>query len=36
MFYFGHLIYADDTSYPSEVEIDTLHVERFRNRTDTG
>lgn len=36
-FYFGHLLYADDTAYPVEIEIgllrgDTLHVERFRNR----
>jgi hypothetical protein len=36
-FYFGHLLYADDTSYPMEIEIgilrgDTLRVDRFRNR----
>ena len=35
-FYFGHLLYEDDTAYPTEIEIgvirgDTLHVERFRN-----
>lgn len=34
--YFGHLIYTDDTAYPSEIEIGilrgaTLHVERFDN-----
>lgn len=34
---FGHLIYTDDTAYPSEIEIGilrgaTLHVERFDNR----
>jgi hypothetical protein len=39
-FYIGHLIYTDDTAYPSEVEIGTLsdgtlHVERFRNRPDS-
>lgn len=36
-FFFGHLIYADDTDYPVEVEIGLLrpgllHVERFGNR----
>jgi hypothetical protein len=36
-FYFGHLLYADDTAYPSEIETAllrgrTLHAERFRNR----
>lgn len=36
-FYFGHLLYADDTAYPSEIETGLLrggklHVERFRNR----
>lgn len=36
-FYFGHLLYEDDTAYPTEIEIglrrgQTLHVERFRNR----
>jgi hypothetical protein len=37
-FYFGHLLYADDTTYPAEIETgliradDELHVERFRNR----
>jgi len=35
--YFGHLMYADDSAYPSEIEIGllrgaTLHVERFDNR----
>ena len=35
--YFGHLIYADDSAYPSEIEIGllrgtTLYVERFDNR----
>jgi hypothetical protein len=36
-FYFGHLIYDDDTAYPTEIETGlvrgrTLQVERFRNR----
>jgi hypothetical protein len=36
-FYFGHLLYADDTDYPADIETGllrdtTLHVERFRNR----
>jgi hypothetical protein len=36
-FYFGHLIYADDTAYPSEIEAGllrdgSLYVERFDNR----
>ena len=36
-FFFGHLIYVDDTDYPVEVEIGLLrpgrlHVERFSNR----
>ena len=36
-FYFGHLLYEDDTAYPTEIETgllrgETLHVERFRNR----
>lgn len=36
-FYFGHLLYEDDTAYPAEIETgllrgETLHVERFRNR----
>lgn len=36
-FYFGHLLYGDDTAYPTEIETgvirdDELHVERFRNR----
>jgi hypothetical protein len=35
--YFAHLIYADDSAHPSEIETgllrgSTLHVERFRNR----
>jgi hypothetical protein len=37
-FYFGHLIYDDETAYPAEVEIGllragVLHVERFVNRS---
>jgi hypothetical protein len=37
IFYYGHLLYDDDTAYPTEIETgllrDTnLHVERFRNR----
>jgi hypothetical protein len=41
IFYFGHLLYEDDTAYPMEVEIgvlrgDTLHVERFQNRFPPG
>jgi len=40
-FYFGHLLYEDDTAYPMEIEIgilrgDTLHVERFQNRFPPG
>jgi hypothetical protein len=36
-FYFGHLLYEDDTDYPAAIETgllraDKLHVERFRNR----
>jgi hypothetical protein len=36
-FYFGHLLYEDDTAYPTEIEIglirgETLHVERFQNQ----
>lgn len=36
-FFFGHLLYEDDTDYPVEVEIGllragVLHVERFDNR----
>ena len=36
-FYFGHLLYIDDSAYPSEIEIGLLrgailHVERFDNR----
>jgi hypothetical protein len=36
--YFGHLLYADDTAYPSQIEIavllpgETLRVEQFDNR----
>lgn len=38
--YFAHLLYADDTAYPSEIETGllrgaTLHVERFNNRPRT-
>ena len=41
IFYFGHLLYEDDTAYPMEIEIgvlrgDTLHVERFQNRFPPG
>lgn len=40
-FYFGHLLYKDDTAYPMEIEIgirrgSTLHVERFQNRFPHG
>ena len=40
-FYFGHLLYEDDTAYPMEIEIgilrgDTLHVELFQNRFPHG
>jgi hypothetical protein len=40
-FYFGHLLYEDDTAYPTAIESgllrgETLHVERFRNRFSTG
>jgi hypothetical protein len=36
-FYFGHLLYEDDSAYPMEIEIgilrdDALYVERFQNR----
>lgn len=36
-FFFGHLLYADQTAYPVAIEIgllrgDTLHVEHFNNR----
>lgn len=39
--YFGHLIYADDTAYPCQIEIgvlrgDELHVERFDNHPWNG
>ena len=37
-FYFGHLVYEDDTAYPAEIETGLLrggrlHVQRFRNRS---
>ncbi|MEV4617378.1 hypothetical protein AB0J74_01520 [Asanoa sp. NPDC049573] len=37
-FYFGHLLYRDDSAYPVAIETGllrggALHVERFRNRT---
>jgi hypothetical protein len=40
-FYFGHLLYEDDTAHPREIEIGilrggTLHVERFQNRFPHG
>lgn len=40
-FYFGHLLYSDDTAYPMEIEIGilrggTLQVESFRNRLPHG
>jgi hypothetical protein len=40
-FYFGHLLYKDDTAYPAEIEIGLLrggilHVERFQNRFPSG
>ena len=40
-FYFGHLLYEDDTAYPMEIEIGllrdgTLHIERFQNRPAPG
>lgn len=40
-FYFGHLLYEDDTAYPMEIEIGILrsgmlHVERFQNRFPSG
>lgn len=36
-FYFGHLLYEDDTAYPTEIETGLLrgshlHVQRFCNR----
>jgi hypothetical protein len=39
--YFAHLLYADDTAYPSEIETgvlrgSALHVERFDNRPRYG
>jgi len=41
IFYFGHLLYEDDTAYPMEIEIGILrggllHVERFQNRFSSG
>ena len=41
IFYFGHLLYEDDTAYPMEIEIgvlrgDILHVEHFQNRFPPG
>jgi len=40
-FYFGHLLYEDDSAYPMEIEIgilrdDALYVERFQNRFLSG
>ena len=40
-FYFGHLLYGDDTAYPTEIETGllrgkTLDVERFCNRIQHG
>ena len=40
-FYFGHLLYQDDTAHPMAIEIGilrdgTLHVERFQNRFPPG
>ena len=40
-FYCGHLHYADDTAYPTEIESGLLrhaelHIERFRNRFPSG
>jgi hypothetical protein len=40
-FYFGHLLYQDDTAYPMAIEIGilrdgTLHVDRFQNRFPRG
>ena len=37
-FYFGHLLYQDDTAYPMAIEIGilrdgTLHVDRFQNKS---
>ena len=39
-FFFGRLLYSDDTDYPAEVEIGllrggALHAERFDNRPDS-
>jgi hypothetical protein len=40
-FYFGHLLYKDDTAYPMEIEIGILrggrlHVAHFQNRFPHG
>jgi hypothetical protein len=40
-FFFGHLLYQDDTAYPMAIEIGilrdgTLHVDRFQNRFPCG
>jgi hypothetical protein len=40
-FYFGHLLYLDDTAFPAAIEIailreDTLHADRFQNRFGPG
>jgi hypothetical protein len=40
-FYFGHLLYDDDSAYPVAIEIGitrggTLHAERFQNRFPAG
>jgi hypothetical protein len=40
-FYFGHLLYGDDTAYPTEIETgvvrgERIHMERFRNRVPPG
>jgi hypothetical protein len=40
-FYFGHLLYQDDTAYPMAIEIGilrdgTLHIDRFQNRFPRG
>jgi hypothetical protein len=37
-FYFGHLLYEDDTAYPTDIETGLLRdgrldVQRFRNRS---
>ncbi len=40
-FYFGHLLYQEDTAYPMAIETGilrdgTLHVDRFQNRFPRG